>query len=70
MNKLACPKCHQPLVLDQRSFRCQEGHCYEIAKKRAIQLIEEYHQYILDKALLNDFYDYTFSGKKEQNNEV
>lgn len=39
MNKLACPKCHQPLVLDQRSFRCQEGHCYDIAKSKYINLL-------------------------------
>ena len=66
---------HGLLVNYQANPDCQDSteklsELYEIAKKRAIQLIEEYHQYILDKALLNDFYDYTFSGKKEQKNEV
>lgn len=39
MNKLACPKCHQPLYLEGKTYQCQNHHCYDIAKKKYINLL-------------------------------
>ena len=39
MHHLACPKCHEPLILDGKSYRCQNGHCYDIAKQKYINLL-------------------------------
>lgn len=39
MYKLACPKCHQPLVRDGKSYHCQNRHCYDIAKNQYINLL-------------------------------
>lgn len=39
MYQLACPKCHLPLMKDQRSYRCQNNHCYDIAKSQYINLL-------------------------------
>mgnify|MGYP002802060111 FL=1 len=39
MYHLACPKCHEPLILDGKSYRCQNGHCYDLAKQKYINLL-------------------------------
>lgn len=39
MHKLACPKCHQPLILDGKSYKCQNNHCFDIAKSHYINLL-------------------------------
>lgn len=39
MHQLACPKCHEALTLDQKSYRCPHGHCYDIAKQKYINLL-------------------------------
>ena len=39
MQKLACPKCHKPLIQDGKSYRCQNNHCYDIAKSGYINLL-------------------------------
>ncbi len=39
MHKLACPKCHKPLFLTGNSYKCQDGHCYDIAKSKYINLL-------------------------------
>lgn len=39
MQKLACPKCHLPLSLDNKTFRCQKNHCYDISKRGYINLL-------------------------------
>ncbi len=39
MFKLACPKCHKPLFLDGNSYKCEDGHCYDIAKSKYINLL-------------------------------
>lgn len=39
MHKLACPKCHQPLILDGKTYKCQNNHCYDIAKSQYINLL-------------------------------
>ena len=39
MQKLACPKCHEPLVLDGRTYRCTHNHSYDIAKSQYINLL-------------------------------
>ena len=39
MQKLACPKCHEPLILEGRSYKCTNRHCYDIAKSGYINLL-------------------------------
>lgn len=39
MHKLACPKCHQPLILENKSYRCSNNHCYDIAKQKYVNLL-------------------------------
>ena len=39
MHYLACPKCHEPLTLDGKSYRCHNDHCYDIAKQKYINLL-------------------------------
>lgn len=39
MQKLACPKCHEPLIQDGRTYRCINNHCYDIAKSQYINLL-------------------------------
>ena len=39
MLKLACPKCHKPLSICGNSYKCEDGHCYDIAKSKYINLL-------------------------------
>lgn len=39
MNQLACPKCHQQLKLIGNSYKCNAGHCYDLAKSQYINLL-------------------------------
>lgn len=39
MHKLACPKCHKPLHLEGKTYKCQNNHCYDIAKSQYINLL-------------------------------
>lgn len=39
MHKLACPKCHQPLQLIQKTYKCENNHCFDIAKSQYINLL-------------------------------
>ena len=39
MSELACPKCHQPLILRDHSYYCKNNHCYDIAKRQYINLL-------------------------------
>ena len=34
MHKLASPKCHKPIVQIGNSYKCDSGHCYDIAKSK------------------------------------
>lgn len=34
-----CPKCKQELFLQQKSYVCDNGHCYDIAKKGYVNLL-------------------------------
>lgn len=33
-----CPKCHKPLIKNQKSYVCDEHHCYDIAKSGYVNL--------------------------------
>ena len=35
-----CPLCHEPLALDDRVFRCSNGHCFDRAREQARRLAE------------------------------
>lgn len=39
MQKLACPKCHMPLQLEHKTFKCVHNHCYDISKRGYINLL-------------------------------
>ncbi|MDD8049393.1 MAG: methyltransferase domain-containing protein [Thomasclavelia sp.] len=39
MNKLSCPRCGKPLIKDNNSYKCDEGHCYDISKRGYINLL-------------------------------
>lgn len=39
MQKLACPKCHEPLFLEGKTYQCAHHHCYDIAKSKYINLL-------------------------------
>ena len=39
MHKLACPKCHQTLQLEGKTYKCNQNHCYDIAKNQYINLL-------------------------------
>jgi len=34
-----CPKCKNPLFLNDKSYKCSDGHCYDIAKKGYVNLL-------------------------------
>lgn len=36
---LLCPKCQQPLMRQEKCYRCNQGHCYDIAKEGYVNLI-------------------------------
>ena len=36
MHKLACPKCHQTLQLEEKTYKCNQNHCYDIAKNQSL----------------------------------
>ena len=36
---LGCPKCHKELKLIDKSYKCEEGHCYDVAKSGYINLL-------------------------------
>lgn len=39
MHKLACPKCHEAIVQIGNSYKCTNGHCYDIAKSKYLNLL-------------------------------
>ena len=39
MHKLACPKCHEPLIQIGNSYKCVKNHCYDIAKSKYLNLL-------------------------------
>lgn len=39
MQQLACPKCHKPLHLENKTLKCDSHHCYDVAKRGYINLL-------------------------------
>ncbi|MCD7840581.1 MAG: methyltransferase domain-containing protein [Erysipelotrichaceae bacterium] len=39
MHKLSCPKCHEALYLDEKTYKCINRHSYDIAKNQYINLL-------------------------------
>lgn len=39
MHHLGCPKCHQPLSLEGKSYYCESRHTYDVAKQGYINLL-------------------------------
>lgn len=34
-----CPGCKQPLMLNERTYRCENGHCFDLAKQGYVNLL-------------------------------
>lgn len=41
---LSCPLCHQPLKLQNNSFCCPQGHCYDLSAKNYLNLAPQKKQ--------------------------
>ena len=39
MHKLICPKCHEPLVQIERSYKCCNNHNYDLSKSKYLNLL-------------------------------
>ena len=39
MHKLACPKCHSQLTLENKTYRCTNNHCYDLSKTKYLNLL-------------------------------
>lgn len=39
-----CPLCNSPLNLQQRSLRCDNGHCFDLAKEGYVNLLPAQHK--------------------------
>ena len=37
--QLLCPICHQPLQKQEHTYRCQKGHCFDIARQGYVNLL-------------------------------
>ena len=37
--KYVCPKCRRPLILNDRVFRCENNHCFDMAKSGYVNLL-------------------------------
>lgn len=38
-SQLCCPLCATPLTLEQRTYRCTQGHCFDMAKQGYVNLL-------------------------------
>jgi len=45
MNLLMCPVCHKPLVLNERTWRCENNHSYDVAKQGYVNLHVVQHKH-------------------------
>jgi 23S rRNA (guanine745-N1)-methyltransferase len=39
MHKLSCPKCHKALTLDDRTYKCENNHCYDLSKTKYLNVL-------------------------------
>lgn len=39
MNRIICPKCKEPLISQNKSLKCVNGHCFDIAKEGYANLL-------------------------------
>lgn len=39
MHKLACPKCHKPMTLENKTYKCENNHCYDLSKTKYLNLL-------------------------------
>ncbi len=73
-DNLLCPKCHKPLFLEGKSYKCQNNHCYDIAKEGYLNLLLSKtncgDQEVLVKSRINflnkGFYDNLLVSLKEE----
>ena len=39
MKDFICPVCKLPLILDNRTYKCENGHCYDLSKSGYVNLL-------------------------------
>lgn len=39
MNKFICPVCKAPLCVENKSLKCENGHCFDISRKGTVNLL-------------------------------
>ena len=39
MDKFICPVCKSPLIKEDKSLRCKNGHCFDISRKGTVNLL-------------------------------
>lgn len=45
MSLFRCPLCHELLTREERTYRCEKGHCYDIAKEGYTHLLPVQHKH-------------------------
>ena len=45
MSLFRCPICNAPLTVEDRTYRCQTGHCYDMAKEGYTHLLPVQHKH-------------------------
>lgn len=61
MNNIICPVCSQELTNENKSLRCPDGHCFDIAKEGYVNLISGTHK---KGSLMGDNKDMALSRRK------
>lgn len=44
MSQFLCPNCRSPLFLEGRSYRCQNGHCFDLSRDGYVNLLRQDHK--------------------------
>ncbi|HSW12263.1 MAG TPA: methyltransferase domain-containing protein [Solimonas sp.] len=48
MSMIVCPLCRQPLARDPKTWRCERGHSFDVAREGYINLLPVQHKHSLD----------------------
>ena len=59
---MLCPKCGKPLFTDKNSYKCEDNHCYDIAKEGYVNLLLSRTDSGDDKTLVNGRINFLSKG--------
>lgn len=48
MNKYRCPLCQEQLINENKSYRCNNGHCFDVAKEGYVNLLPVQYKHSKD----------------------